>query len=185
MKRLSSISFFILILFADFGWAKDFGISIERAQLLRQGNEYRLEADIDYRFSDAALNALDNGVSLTLRGLVKVKRSRRYMWDETIEKMELLYRLRYRALSDRYQIVNETSGVRRYYASMESAIEALGKIRGMPVLRVERLASGESHYATMQIQLDIEALPLPLRPIAYLSPAWYLSSSKYTWLLAQ
>ena len=185
MRVLRTISFFVFFLSAGCGWAQKSGIVIDRALLIRQDDEYRLRADIDYHFSDTALKALDNGVSLTLRGTVRVMRDRRYMWDETVEKMELLYRLRYRALSHRYQIVNETRGVRRYYANMASAFEALGKIRGMPVLNVDRLQPGEKHYATIQIQLDIEALPLPLRPIAYLSPSWYLSSSKYTWPLDQ
>ncbi|MEJ2528926.1 MAG: DUF4390 domain-containing protein, partial [Gammaproteobacteria bacterium] len=56
------------------------------------------------------------------------------------------------------------------------AIAALGDIQGMPVIKHSQLEKGKIYRVGLRASLDIDALPLPLRPMAYLSPSWNLSS---------
>lgn len=171
------------LLYSTLACSSDYGFNIDRASLEQQGNDYVLNADIDYLFSPKAMEALTNGVPLTLALSVKVDRLREYIWDRTILDEDLLFRLRYHALADMYQIINESSGVQRSFVSLDAAIGALGTIRSIPVLAAHRIKSQYRHTASVKTQLDIESLPLPLRPIAYISPQWYLSSEWFIWSL--
>ncbi len=172
-----------LLLYCNLACSSDYGFTIDRASLEQQGNDYVLNADINYLFSPKAMEALTNGVPLTLVLSVKVDRLREYIWDRTILDEDLLFRLRYHALADMYQIINESSGVQRSFVSLDAAIDALGTIRSMPVLAAHRVKPHYRHRASLKAQLDIENLPLPLRPIAYISPQWYLSSEWFVWSL--
>jgi len=63
------------------------------------------------------------------------------------------------------------------------AIDALGKIAPIPVLEADKLAPGEDYRVRMRSRLDIEALPAPLRPLAYVHPGWRLGSGWHRWEL--
>ena len=177
------LSLCLLLLFSSVGWSSDYGFGIKRASLEHQGHDYLLNADINYHFSPKAMEALTNGVPLTLALSVQINRHRKYLWDRTLLNIDLLFRLRYHALADMFQIINESSGVQRSFVSLTAAIDALGTIRGMPVLPARRIKPQYTHTARIKAQLNIEALPLPLRPVAYMSPQWYLSSHWFIWSL--
>jgi hypothetical protein len=166
--------------------AADYGFRILRAELKpdASGQAYRLDADIDYRFSEPALDALRNGVSLTLALRLKVKRARRWLWDETVLDEARPFRVRYHALSKLYQILDGDGERARNFVSVNALLEAMGNVRDLPVAQGLRLRPGERHRASLAVGLDIEALPLPLRPVAYLTPAWYLDSPVYRWTFA-
>ncbi len=160
-----------------------YGFSILRAELKPDmpSGEYRLDADIDYRFSEPAIDALRNGVSLTLALRIRVKRESAWWWGATVADETRLVRIRYHALSKLFQIVEEDRENPRNFVSINALLEALGAVRDLPILPVKRLRPGDRYRASLAVKLDIESLPLPLRPVAYLTPAWYLSSPLYKW----
>lgn len=177
------VIFCLLTTATALAWAEDYGFFIEKAELLRQGDSYVLNADIDYRFSEEAIEALENGVPLTLDVRLRVEQRRRFVWNKTLADVVLTYRIRHHALAKLFQVINEGSGVRRNFASLEAAVEFLGSVRGVPVVRGDNLAQDIQYEASLRVALNREALPLPLRPVSYLKPQWYLSSSWHTWLL--
>jgi len=154
---------------------------VEDARIHLANGSYQLDATIDYRFTETALEALRNGVPLTVVVKVEVYRTRPFLWDERVAKLRLRYQLRYRALSQLYQVVNLGSGTKRNFASITAAIRALGTIRGLEAIDRGVLKPGGQYSARLRASLDIEALPLPLRPLAYVSPAWHLASKWYQW----
>jgi Domain of unknown function (DUF4390) len=170
-------------LFSGSGIAADYGFQVKSAELVREQDKYVLNADIDYRFSERAIEGLKHGVPLTLVVAVKVYRSRALIWDERVVSVMLRYRIRYHALAKVYQILNDSSGVQRNFVSLSDAVDALGRIRGMSIIEAERLNPDDQYEVSIKADLDIEALPLPLRPVAYVTPQWYLGSSWYTWPL--
>lgn len=143
---------------------------------------YHLDAEIDYRLSDAVIEALDNGVALTIVLEVEVQRPRRWLWPKLITRFAQRGRLDYRALSDQYVITDLDTAQQRNYPSRHAAVAALGTIAGLPIVE-QRLLQGEAHHVRIRTYLDIDTLPLPLRPMAYLSGAWQLGSGWYTWSL--
>jgi len=166
--------------------AADYGFRILRAELKpdASGKAFRLDADIDYRFSEPALDALRNGVSLTLVLRLTLKRERPWWWDATVLDETRPFRIRYHALSKLYQILDGDGETLRNFVSVNALLEAMGMVRGLPVAQALPLRAGERYRASLAVGLDIESLPLPLRPVAYVTPAWYLDSPVYRWPFA-
>ena len=93
------------------------------------------------------------------------------------------YRLEFHALSKRYVLTNVNAGVSQTFDYLDDALTALGTIDGFPLIDRGLLRDGERYTGTLRARLDIEKLPAPLRPLAYLSSQWRLSSDRHTWSL--
>ena len=160
-----------------------YGITIQRAELLRDesGKGYSLDANIDYRFSEPAIDALRNGVSLGMVLRIRVKPESGWWWSGTAHDERLPFRISYHSLSKLYQIIYENNESPRNFVSFNALLENLGTVRGMLVLASASLVPGGRYTASLSVGLDIESLPLPLRPVAYVTPAWHLSSTPYQW----
>ena len=180
MTRLAGW-FLLLLCHAAASWADDYGFVVKRAELVHRGDSYVLNADVNYRFSQAAIDALQHGVPLTLVAHFKIKRQRSYWPDETILSQSRKFRIRYHPLAKSYQLLNEDRGVPQSFAGLYALITAMGEIRGWTVAPVTPLEPGNEYWASLAVNLDIEALPLPLRPVAYVSPSWYLGSPTFRW----
>jgi len=137
---------------------------------------YQLDAEIDYRFSDEALEALRNGVRLTLELHIQIRQRDAWVWQEDFQSTRLRYTLRYHALSGLYQLEERRGGNLQTFATLEAALRTLGNIEGLPLVKQAQLAPDTPYLVRLKASLDLDALPLPLRPLAYLSPSWNLSS---------
>ncbi len=183
MNRIGIFFLLIFLFGATIGQASDYGFAIKSAEVVRAGQAFVLNADVDYRFSARAADALLHGVPLTLVVKVRVNRYRRFFWNKTVFSQNMIYRLSYHALRKRYQVYDENRGGHQYFVSLQSAVEAMGKIRNLPVLSPEEFKADAKYDAKLKVSLDIESLPLPLRSIAYLIPQWHISSGWHTWSL--
>ncbi len=180
--ELATMAFVVLILLPCQFTLAAADFKIDDAQIRLEGNQYFLDADIDYRLSDTALEALNNGVPLTFKVRLKLDRERPWwLWNDEIASLRLRYQLRYHALAQLYQVVRLGTDVQRNFASRSAAIRALGTIRNLLVVTEEPVEPDQRYAARLRAELDIEALPLPLRPLAYVSPSWHLASEWYRW----
>ncbi len=159
----------------------EFRVSELSAQLVE--GTYVMNTRIEYHFSDRVLEALDNGVPLTMEVIVRLRDSDAWWWQSDLLKRRLRYQIRYLSLSSVYQVVDLQSGTQQNFVTLESALDALGDIPPLPLMKQGELAHGKHYLLSVKAELDIEALPLPLRPMAYLTPSWNLSSEWRTWLL--
>lgn len=159
--------------------AADFHIHEVHVRL--QDQVYLLDADIDYQFSEEALEALHNGVPLTIRIDIEIDRPRQWLWNINLGSLEQGFRLQYHALSDQYVLKNLNSGALYAYHSLWVALDELGMLRDYPLIDHKLLDPEQEYLVRLQARLDIEALPSPLRPIAYITPAWRLKSDWYQW----
>lgn len=144
---------------------------------------YTLDADIEFRFSPEALEALDNGVPLTIVFHFQVRGANAWIWEDSAVDLRLRYAVRYKPLSERYEVYRLPGDRGRSFVSREAAISALGELRGLQLVAKDRLDPKGEYQLHLKAELDIEELPLPLRPIAYLRPAWKLGSSWTKWPL--
>ncbi len=154
---------------------------IKRLMAHQAEGTFLMNAEIDYRFSETALEALFNGVPLTIEVHVQLRRKGSWIWSDDILDLRLRYRLRYLALSSTYQVEDLQTGGQQTFFTQRSALEALGEIKDFPLIAVSRLEPRERYRLSMRARLDIEALPLPLRPLAYLTSDWKLSSERHEW----
>ena len=154
---------------------------VEHAALRPVGGTYVVDARIGFAFSDDNLEAMHNGVALTVIVDVEVRRERGQWWHETLVAREIRYRIETNVLTGRYRIRNLHDGSARNYRSLEEMTSALGDVESIPVIALERLPAHARFAARIRARLDIEALPSPMRPIAYLSPNWRLDSGWFEW----
>ena len=156
---------------------------VEQVQTRLGDGVYYLNASIDHQFSDEALEALDNGVPLTLVTHIQVRRAKSWLWEDSLLDLQLRHAIRYKPLSDRYEVYRLPGDRGRAFETREAAIRALGTLSDLPLLNQDKLEPDQEYEVQIQIALDIEELPLPLRPQAYLTRAWKLSSKWSKWPL--
>lgn len=145
---------------------------------------YLLDANIDFRFSEAALGALHSGLPLVLRIEIRVEDNRRWLWNEAVAVVNQLYRLQFHALSDRYLVHNLNTDTRQSYTTLADALYAVGFVRNFPVLDARLLDPGKTYFGRLRATLDVEELPTPMRLWAYVSDQWRLTSEWYRWQLS-
>ena len=126
-----------------------------------------------------------NGVPLTVIINIEVRRERAHLWRDTLAARELRYRIETNVLTNLYQIRGLGDGSTRNFRAFEEMVVMLGRLRSIPVIARSRVSADATHTARIRARLDIEALPSPLRPIAYLSPQWRLDSGWFEWRVEQ
>ena len=159
------------------------GFNIISAETTLNKNVYQLNAKIDLNFSDDALEALRSGVPLIILVNIEVQKDRNWWWDKTVAELEQGYLLLYHALSEKYIIHNLNSGAQKNYISLGAALHSLSNIREFPLIDKNLLDEEDKYYARIRTYLDIESLPAPMRPIAYISSQWQLESDWFSWPL--
>jgi len=178
MARLLGIG---LLLWSAWCWSGEF---VFRELSTRLADDaYLLDAQIEYRFSERAVEALENGVPLTLEVEIELDRQHAWIWEHPVLQLRLRYQIRYHALASVYQVRDLQSGSRQNFVTRRAALDALGTLRGVFLIDKDQLPPGDAYQLSLRASLDIEALPLPLRPWAYLDPDWEHDSEWSRWTL--
>ena len=146
---------------------------------------YVIDAEVEFAFSDDALEALRSGIALFIDVDFRVQRLRPYVWDPIILKLSRRYQIERHALTDRYVITDLITDDRRIYESLESAVGDLGRLRAIPIAEEAAFDHTSEYRIGLRARLDLGSLPGPLRPIAYVSPSWRMSSGWYQWTLTR
>jgi hypothetical protein len=165
------------------GYADEFSAEVKQAEITLQGDSYVLSADIIYQLSEKALEALQNGVPLFWDIKVKILQHRNVLWDHSLIDSAIRYRIQYHALLNMYRVSNETNGDVHNFSTLTAALDSMSAIRDFPLIENAKLAPEKQYQYAIKVNFDREALPLPLRPIAYTDPQWYLSSDWTLWPL--
>jgi len=165
--------------------AEGFGVEVKNAEVTSQGDSYVLSADIDYQLSARAKDALENGVPLYWDVHIKTFQHRDYFWDQTLLNTGIRYRIQYHALLNMYRVRKEGSGEVDNFSTLSAALDAMSAIRNFRVMNKASYVSGKRYAVGIKVTLDRDALPLPLRPVAYTNPQWYLSSDWTLWPLTK
>jgi Domain of unknown function (DUF4390) len=158
-------------------------VNVKNAETSLLGDDYILSADIDYQLSKKATEALKNGVPLLWTYQFKVEELRELLWNKTILEKNILYRIQYHALLNVYRVKNESNGSVNNFSTLQTALDLLSTLRDYRLIESSKILDSKTYLAKIKISFERDALPLPLRPIAYLNSQWYLSSDWYVWPL--
>lgn len=161
----------------------DDNVEIRDARLKLEDEVLYLDAVIGYRLTPAMVDALHEGLPLTMLATIEIVRSRDYWVDDVVAHLEQRYRLEFLALTRQYLLTNVNSGAQFRFPSLEAAVSVLGTIVHLPLLDRNLLDPDARYYARMLVQLDEEALPVPLRLLSYFSSDWHLKSEWHSWQL--
>ncbi|MFO8025624.1 DUF4390 domain-containing protein [Thiohalophilus sp.] len=159
------------------------GFVIRDAGMALQGDVYHLQARIDYQLSPEAIDAVKNGLPLIIAMDIRVERTHRWWLNKELATLTQNYLLLYHALTEKYVIHNLNSGIQENYVNLDTALWALGRIDSLPLIDANLLEPGAEYKVELRSRLDIESLPAPMRPLAYISSDWQLQSDWYSWSL--
>jgi len=155
------------------------GISIEKVSGEFENLFYQIDASINYNLSESAIEALRHGITLRFDITIDVERVRKWVWDKNVATSILSFQLSYLSLNNNYLVVNMVTGERKQLQELGEALEFLGKIENFPIVRKNDLDPTQSYNFSMISEFRIRSLPLPLQPLAFISPQWDLSSQRY------
>lgn len=144
---------------------------------------YRLHAQIDYPLNEDVQKAVTSGIPLIVNQEIEILQLRRWLWPKKIKHIMLRYQLRYHALSEQFILRYLGEDTQQAYPTLTAAISQLGTIRDYPLIAQEALEPNQPYRVRLRTRLSLEDLPVPMRPLAYLSPQWHLDSQWFSWLL--
>ncbi len=175
-----------LLLLPPAAAAEDGQIRLVNGELRTAGTFLSLDSRFDIMLSAAAEDALTSGVPLTLEVTARVYRPRWWWWwDAELVERTVRVTVLYHALSRRYVVHNDLDNERRTFFRRDMAMAAWGTVVGMRLLQLHRLDGEGDYRVEARARLDLDALPHPLRTVAYVSPEWRLVSDWYTWPVEQ
>jgi len=164
-------------------YADEFAAEVKQAEVTLHGGDYLLSADIGYQLSEKATEALQNGVPLFWDIQIKVLEQRDVLWNKTLVDTAIRFRLQYHALLNMYRVRNEGNGTVYNFSTLFAALDLMSTVRDFRLIGKSELAPEKQYLIAVKVNFDRDALPLPLRPIAYVDPQWYLSSDWTLWPL--
>ena len=165
--------------------ADDFSAEVKQVEIILQGDSYVLSANMTYNLSEKAKDALQNGVPLFWSIQVKLQQHRTFIWNKTLLDAVIAYRIQYHALLNMYRVINEGSGEIYNFSTLSAALDLMSVIVDFPLMASAELDPNKHYLCAIKVNFDRDLLPLPLRPIAYIDPQWYLSSNWTLWPLTK
>ncbi len=149
-------------------------------------NAIVINGDLQLALTRKVEEALSKGIELPVLFEIRLYRKRSLLWDERLAMWSLRRNLMYQALSGQYLVSADEA--QENFLSLSEALKHLGKIGELrlPLPPMEEKPTMEHEYFIMvRAQLDIEALPTPLRPVAYTTLSWRLNSGWTSWNVAR
>lgn len=138
---------------------------------------------LELAISPKVEEALSKGIPIDVIIDLGLYRKRNWVWDQTYGRWALTRRISYHALSGQYLITLDAAKPEEIdsHTSLQEALNLMGTLTDVKFSLPTKITP-EGHYIlNVRASLDIESLPAPLRPVAYTSFAWHLTSGWTTW----
>ncbi|MGH8659096.1 MAG: DUF4390 domain-containing protein [Gammaproteobacteria bacterium] len=156
-------------------------IGVETISMRVVNEVYVVDAALRCTLSEESIQALESGVPITFAIEITLKRKRDFLWDSVVTTLRQQYRVQHHALSEQHLLVNLATGTSRSFSTLDDTLDAFEHLTAIPLIEADKLDPNEVYIGQMRASLDIEALPTPMRPLAYLSPEWWMSSHWHQW----
>ena len=163
----------------DFVYAD--GVNIKSTITYVDNNIYYLDASSKLSLTKESYKALRQGISFEIHTDFQLLEKREWLWNRIVLKKKLIYKLEHKPLTENFLITNLNTGIVNYYKNLDSAINAISNISRMKLFDKNKLQKNITYLGRIRLYLDIDSLPSPLRPRAYFSSDWNISSKWYRW----
>jgi hypothetical protein len=158
-------------------------VQIRDTRTLLIDGVYRVGARVDLALNETLQEALHNGVPLVLTLSVEVIRERRWLFPERVAQLEQKFELEYHALTESYLVRVLSTGEQHSFRTLNGALAFIGNVYDLPLIDENLLRAGRKYWVRMRADLDVEALPTPIRVWAYLGSEWSLQGDWHRWPL--
>jgi hypothetical protein len=143
--------------------------------------ELVLSGTLELGLTSKVEEALSKGIPIDVIIDVSLYRKRPLIWDRRMQSWVMRRGISYHALSRQYLVAGHRPDAVESFTSLQAALAAMGTLEELK-LPLDELPNGEdTYYVSVRASLDVEALPAPLRPVAYTSLAWHLNSGWTEW----
>lgn len=151
--------------------------AVERLRVYTDEGRYRVDADVRLALGEGVREALHNGIPLVFEVRAELRRENIMIPDALVAERHRRYRLEYRPLLERY-VVTALHGAHTVetYLRLRDALDAIGKIRGWPLIERRQLDPSHTYYVRVRGELLLGELPLPLQLHAFVRPGWWVST---------
>ncbi len=184
LKTIKPISLlFIFACICNLAYAKT--INIKSTHAYTEESTYYLDTLFDFNLTEEADKALHHGISLEIHTHFQLRLKRKWLWDKTISEKTIVYRLEHKPLTKNFLTTNLNTGLRNSYSNLDAALSYINSVSRMELFDQSMLLKDKNYIARIRIFLDIGALPSPMRPQAYFSSNWDMSSKWYEWEVIQ
>jgi hypothetical protein len=156
---------------------------VRSADLELKDDVYHLNARVDLPLSDAVRRGLAEGVPLSLELDLDIERVRQLLPNSRVAELTQRYHLQFNAVSARYILRNDNSGQQESLGSVESALETLSEVHGLPVLDKSLITTDRRYEASVRAKVDYGTVPFSLRMLMFWVNEWHRESDWYTWTL--
>jgi hypothetical protein len=154
-------------------------IEPKSAALLPGERGHVLVADFAIDLGPRLEEAVGRGVPLDFRLEFVLERKRKYWIDEHVAGRVLKYRLAYQALTRQYRL--SLDSLHQNFATLEEALQTLGRVARLQVAERTALRPGETYQAAVRLSLDHEQLPKPLQVDALADRDWRVEAKTLRW----
>ena len=156
---------------------------VRSADLQLKDGVYHLNVHMDLPVSDAVRRGLAEGVPLTIELDLDIERVRQLLPNSRVAELTQRYHLQYNAVSARYILRNDNSGQQQSLSNIDSAVEQLSEVRGLPVLDKALISPNRRYEASVRAKVDYGTVPFSLRVVMFWVNDWHRESDWYTWTL--
>jgi hypothetical protein len=175
----------LLCFLATLAWPAhaDTTLAVADAAIAIDDGVYELDARLELKLPEQARRAIEAGLTLHMRYDIEVARVRRYVPDAEVASLEQSYELSYHALSQRYLVRNLNTGEQQDFGTLQSALDSLAEVRGLPLLDSELLEQGSSYEFRVRAVLTLRSAPDTLSWLLFWTDDWSATSEWYAWTL--
>lgn len=146
------------------------------------GTTLTVNGEIDLAIPPRVEEAVSKGIPLDIDIELRFYRTRSWLWADRLANWNLERQIRFHALSGQYLVIEKNRPeTMESFTSLQQALRAMGTLSAVELELPLTPAPDTGYRLRVRVTLDIEALPAPLRPVAYTSLAWRLDSGWSTW----
>ncbi len=181
-NRLSkyNASLFLLLLTLSANAFADFRITEGFSQL--KGDTLRTQAAFDLSIGQDPLDALNNGIPLTLAVEMVLFRERAWLPNEKIAQWQFLYEINYHALSGRYVVSEQDSDEYTSFSTVNAALQAVGQFsNNWDTSGSVTPNDDQEYFVKLRVRLDLTPLPAPIKLISHVARQWRQNSGWEQW----
>lgn len=177
IKKISLL--FILSCICNLTYAKT--INVKSTHAYKEDTTYYLDTLFDFGLTEEADKALHHGISLEIHTHFQLRLKREWLWDITVSEKKLIYKLEHKPLTKIFLTINLNTGLRNSYSTLDAALNQINSVSKIKLFDQDVLHKDKKYIARIRTFLDIESLPSPMRPQAYFSSNWDMSSEWVEW----
>jgi len=175
--KTSFIALLFSLLFTQMSHASDNWLGVKAMNWTIESNTLRLQTKLHFTLSPDARDALRSGIVLYWDSEVTVSETQFFsLWNRAIAKYSERYSLSYNTLFNDYRVNNDVTSDYRRFSSLVDAFDYLENLQYELAL-LPGSYNAKCVVVDFNMHFDKESLPIPLRPIAYFSANWSLSTN--------